>query len=507
MMTVFMFTPSYNKISVVAVLLGSVFAADAFAAESAQGLEQVVQETILNNPEVRARYHDFRSTMEGQKVARGAYLPQVDAQGWVGREYRSNTPGVGSYDWNRPGYNLELRQLIFDGFKTPNSVKQLGFEKLASYYELLATTDNVAAETARAYLDVQRQRELEKLAGDNYRLHENTLRQIRERADSGVGRRVDLEQAVGRLALAQSNWMTETSNLLDVEQRYRRIVGSEAPKALPVAPSMASQLPAGTQNFSEAMRRNPSFRAKQALIQAARAGMDVARGNFSPTLELRASTGRDRQDYDMDHRTQSSSVQLVMSYNLYRGGADSARLRQTTEQMYAARDVRDYTCRNVQQELSIAWNNVARLHEQIPFLRAHQQATMKVRDGYRQQFQIGQRSLMDLLDTEGELFDANRALASAEYDMVNAQYRWLALSHRILPALRLAQPSESERPEEERGLEGDDELMALCDTKVSDTRLLQPVDVKYREGTLPPTLVPRKDERAGSVNGKPVALK
>ena len=77
----------------------------------------------------------------------------------------------------------------------------------------------------------------------------------------------------------------------------------------------------------------------------------------------------------------------------------------------------------------------------------------------------------------------------------------------ILPALRLAQPNESERPEEERGLETDDELMALCDTKVSDTRLLQPVDVKYREGALPPTLVPRQDKPVGSVTGKPVALK
>ena len=49
----------------------------------------------------------------------------------MGREYRNNVPGVGSQQWSRPGYNLELRQLIFDGFRTSNDVKQAGFDKLA----------------------------------------------------------------------------------------------------------------------------------------------------------------------------------------------------------------------------------------------------------------------------------------------------------------------------------------------------------------------------------------
>src|SRR5690606_4880619 len=119
---------------------------------------------------------------------------------------------------------------------------------------------------------------------------------------------------------------------------------------------------------------------------------------YSPTLEFRASTGTDRELPGRSNRDiQSSRVQLVMSYNLYRGGADAARVRQTSAQMYAARDVRDYTCRNVQQELAVAWNNVMRLRHQLPFLQEHELATSKVRTAYQQQFQIGQRSLLDLL--------------------------------------------------------------------------------------------------------------
>jgi len=473
-------------------LIAAAFSVQAVYAQTqaTTSLNRVVEESIMTHPEIQARYHDFLSAMEGQNVARGNYRPQINAQAWVGREYRSSLPNPpgGSRDWSRTGGTLELRQMLFDGFRTRNNVAQLGFEKLARYYELMSVIDRTAQETVRAYLDVLRYRQMEDLARQNHALHTRTLAQIRERIESGVGRRVDLEQAAGRVALAQTNLMTETGNLLDVQQRFHRLTG-QMPVAtmLPVSP-VQDRLPVDPQDFAPSLRANPELLSKQALIQAARSGVQSAKGNFSPTLEFRASTGRDRAQYDQSRRTHSSSVQVVASYNLYRGGADSARLRQTAAQRYAARDVRDYTCRNVRQELSITWNNIALLNEQIPFMRDHLIATQKVRDGYLQQFQIGQRSLMDLLDTESELFEAQRALANAEFDHLESQYRWLSLSNRLLPVLELAQPHE-EMPDEVKGLETADEPFVLCDASVSDTRLLAPVSVQYASGVQPPTLV------------------
>jgi len=472
-------------------LVVAVFSAQVAYAQTANSLKQVVEESIMTHPEIRARYQDFRATLEDQNALRGNYRPQLNLQGWFGRESRRAAPGSGdvSPDWTRPGWTLELRQMLFDGFRTLNDVKQAGFEKLARYYELMSVIDRTAHESVRAYLDVQRYRQMEALARENYALHDRTLSQIRDRVDSGVGRRVDLEQAAGRVALAQSNWMTETSNLLDVQQRFRRLIGQMPAGVLQPVQPVLDRLPEDPKDFVPSLRANPEFLSKQALIQAARASVSAARGNFSPTLELRAATGRDRAQYDQGRRIHSGSVQLLVTQNLSRGGADIARLRQTTAQMYAARDIRDYTCRNIQQELSIAWNNVARLREQIPFLREHLIATQKVRDGYQQQFQIGQRSLMDLLDTESELFEAKRALANAEFDHLDAQYRWLSLSNKLLSTLELAQPYQ-EAPEEVQGLETDDELLQLCDASVSDTRLLNPVNVRYAPGTQPPTLIP-----------------
>ena len=456
----------------------------------AKQLSAVVEKAITTHPEVHARYQDFMSTLEGQNVAKGGWRPQVTAQGWVGKEWRSHMRNSDDFSWKRPGWNLELRQLIFDGGITSNNIQQLGFEKLSGYYELLATSNNLANEASAAYLDVQRYRERLVLAQDNFAIHEGTLKQLRERQQSGVGRGVDLEQSSGRLALAQSNLMTEASNLNDVTQRYRRLVGEYPAAELEPAPELGAKMPqsAGTQNFADALRQNPSLLSKQALVQAAQAGNKSAKGQHAPLVELRAGTGRDRSQPSGDYYDQQSSyVQLMMTYNLYRGGSDEARVRQTAAQAYAAKDVADYTCRNVQQELSVAWNNIQRRRQQMAFLREHEQSTAKVRVAYQQQFQIGQRTLLDLLNTENELFDARRALLDAQYELKKYEYQWLGMSSQLLGALGLAHPNANDLPPEQQGLVLSDDMLQACMTPVPDTTNLAPV-VAYGEGDKPPVL-------------------
>lgn len=448
-------------------------------ASAGVGLLQVVEKAVASHPEIQARFHDFTSSLEGQNIASAGWRPRVTAQGWIGKEWRSNLQSEPSYDWTRPGWSLTLRQMLYDGLGTSNSVKQLGFEKLSKYYDLVATTDSLANEVAAAYLDVQRYRETERLARENFSLHEGTLKLLSERQQSGVGRGVDLEQAAGRLSLAQTNVLTESNNLNAVTQRYRRVAGSPPPSTLSPVPDLSSKLPApgSIQNFNEAIRLNPMVLSKQALAQAAEAGVQVAKAAHQPRLDLVVSTGRDRtQPYAPYRDVQSTSVQLLLTYDLYRGGADESRVRQTSAQTYAARDVRDYTCRNVLQELSIAWSNVLRLREQMPFLREHVLSTARVRQAYQQQFQIGQRTLLDLLNTENELFDARRALVNATYDLKKSEFQWLTQSGQVLSALGLSQPRAEDMPQEQSSLILPEDALANCqNAALPDTSNLTPL--------------------------------
>jgi len=464
-------------------------------AQQSRSLPESMEKSVLSHPEVQARYHDFLSTLEGKNIERGGLRPQVSVEAWSGREWRTGGSTDPSTNWSRNGYSLQLRQLLFDGFSTLNTVRQHGLEKLSAYFTLLHTVDSLALEAAFAHLDVLRYRELERLARENYQAHLDTHAQIAERQESGVGRGVDLSQSTGRLALAQANLMTESGNLNDVSQRYQRLVGDLPPPVLLDAPAVDDWLPKKPDRFIDELRSNPELLAKQALVQAGAATVDAAKGNHSPTLELRASSGKDHSQPGLPYRdAHSSNVQLVLSYNLYRGGADQARVRQTMAQQYAARDVRDYTCRNIQQELSIAWNNIIKLREQFPYLEQHVEATTRVRTAYQQQFQIGERSLLDVLDTENELFDARRALANAQIELRREELRWLMRSHRLLQAVSLSQPYDK-LPEEAAQLHFPEEAAQACATALPDTTRLLPVDVQYRDGLQPPVLTPARDSR------------
>lgn len=449
------------------------------SAPAGNTLLQVVDKAVESHPEIQARFHDFTSSLEGQNIVRGGWRPQVTAQGWLGQEWRSHMQDTASYNWTRPGWSLSLRQMLYDGFATSNSVKQLGYEKLSKYYDLVATTDGLANDAVAAYLDVQRYRMTERLARDNFTMHQTTLKLLQERAQSGVGRGVDLEQASGRLSLAQTNLLTESNNLNAVTQRYRRVVGSPPPQNLDPVPDVGNKLPDAStvQNFNESLRQNASVLSKQALVQAAEAGQDVAKAAHQPRLDLIVSTGQDRsQPYAPYRDQQSTSAQLLLTYNLYRGGADEARVRQTVAQSYAARDVRDYTCRNVLQELSITWSNILRLRGQMRFLAEHELSTAKVRQAYQQQFQIGQRTLLDLLNTENELFDARRALVNAQYDLKKSEYQWLMQSGQVLTALGVAQPHAGDMPEEQSSLVMPEDALRDCqNAAVPDTSNLAPM--------------------------------
>ena len=454
----------------VSLTLSLLAMSSAYAATSGT-LPDAIEKAILRNPEVLARLHDYQASDAERDVARGAFFPRVDLQGYTGRE-RRDTPTSLPSSYNRPGYQLQLRQILFDGFATRNDVKRLGFARATRYFELLGTTDETAYEAARAYLDVLRYRELSALAQENWAIHKETVDQIERRVKAGVGRRVDLEQAFGRLALAQSNWLTENSNLHDVSQRFQRIVGESPADQLETPPAFADKLPAEKDVLKQAIGDNPSFRAAVANIRASRANIDVQRANNLPTVEFRASTGMDRNLLGVTGDTNTSALQVLMNWNLFKGGADEARIRQSHEQHYNATDLRDKACRDIRQQTAIAWNDVRKLKEQQGYLDQHQLSTEKARDAYRQQFDIGQRSLLDVLNTENELFDAKRASARARYDLTQAELRVLTQTHRILPTVQLA-PVSRVGPEEADATEPTEDEAQQCSSVLP---VVEPLD-------------------------------
>ena len=237
----------------------------------------------------------------------------------------------------------------------------------------------------------------------------------------------------------------------------------------------------------QAVTTNPGFRAAVSNIRASRANVEVQRANYAPTVEFRANTGMDKNLLGVTGETYSSAAQVLLNWNLFKGGADEARIRQSHEQLYNATDLRDKACRDIRQQTAIAWNDIKKLKEQLGYLEQHQLSTEKARDAYRQQFDIGQRSLLDVLNTENELFEAKRASARARYDLTQAELRVLTQTHSILPSMQLASVAK-QGPEEAGATEPAEDETLQCSTELPAA---QPLDtVGAMRGRPQPTELP-----------------
>lgn len=406
-------------------------------------LQGAVEEAVVRNPEVLARYHAFTAASEEVGVARGGLLPRLDLDGHVGsetleqRQMTPPTPPDQMDTYNIGGARLTLRQLLFDGMATSREVSRLKYARRVRYYELLNAAEDSALQATRAYLDVIRYRKLVALASDNYANHKEVFEHVRQRVEAGIGRGVDLEQAGGRLALAETNLVTENANLHDVSARFQRIVGVEPPYPLQDPPALDGKLPAGDELREGGWRHAPQMNAALENIRAARADLKSKYGPYWPTLALQGSLGYERNIDNAIDRETRGRLELMLNWNLFAGGTDHARIKQYKEKLYEAYDVRDKTCRDLRQNVRIAWNDTRKLADQLQLQDARQLSTLKARDAYRQQFDLGQRTLLDLLDTENELYDARRSYRNTEADYQLAFARVLAPTGYLVETLGL----------------------------------------------------------------------
>lgn len=442
------------------LMLISIFSfTDQVAAQdsAANNVKEAALQAIESNPDVQASWHEFSASTHDVRVARAGYLPTVDIGATAGK---TNRDYDGRAVYNTAQAQVTLSQLLFNGFRTSSEVARFDSARMVRYYELLNTIETTALEAVRAYEDVKRNRELVKLARNNYVKHQEVFGQIEERASSGVGRGVDLEQVAGRLALAESNLLTEASNLHDVTARYLRVVGQLPAENLAEVDLTQQKLPDTIRAaLMLAYQGNPAFHASIKNISAAQAAVKVERSGYYPKAELRARQVTSRNQNGFDNRTDpdsygdESAVELALTYNLYSGGANRAAVRRSLEQVNQAKDLRDQACVDLRQNTQIAYNDAQRVREQLAALRQHRISSDKVRTAYAEQFNIGQRSLLDLLDAENEYFQASRALIIANGDLEIAYARSLAAMGSLLPALGIVR-------------EG---LGILHDTKVNDS--------------------------------------
>lgn len=459
-----------NKIATLILLALGINTASA----SELTVADITKKAIESNPEVQAAWHTFLVSGHDVNIARSGYRPTLDLSS--GFDYQRRDYGI-ERQVNAGYAELSFNQMVYDGGRTRNEVKRFSQVQLVRYFELLDTVESTAAAAITAYQDVLRQRELVSLAQENLSKHLDVYKQIEQSSRAGVARAADLEQISGRVSLAESNVLVELSNLHDVSARYLRIIGQMPPSQLAPVSLAPNFLPSSArETITSAYRTNPAFHAAIRNIAASESAVDSSKSSFRPRLNLTARYGTQNYDDLWQNNSQTEGrIGLEFRYNLYNGNRDQTTVRRALDEVNVAKDLRNKVCVDIRQILQISYNDVNKLSEQLPVLNQHRLSSDKVRTAYKSQFDIGQRTLLDVLDSENEYFQAARAFTNANYDLSLAVTRTLAGMGQLLSAINVtrnglpsladlgAEPLEA-KPEELCGVtEIDNQLASLRD--------------------------------------------
>lgn len=395
------------------------------AGVQAASLNQAIKTAIDTHPEVHAARHQVLSRKQEVKQAKSGYLPTLDVAAGIGKETtESPTTGQNRVKLTRHETSVAARQMLFDGFATRSEVRRQQARTESSESSLASSEELIALRAAEVYIAMITQLELLKLSEGSLEEHKNIHDQMVLRNESGVGSKADLDQVAARLALAQSNVVVADASVKDAVTNYYRVVG-EMPVIDDLAlPESEAQMPAGMDAATAmALELHPTLKTANADIRATMAQHEASASPFWPDLRIEADKSWNEDVGGVVGDDERGVIALRARYNLYRGGADKARRKQTSYLLEESKDVRNNTRRQVVEGLRLSWTAYESIKGQLKFLHAHVASSEATKEAYIKQFNIGKRTLLDLLNTENEVVDSRRNLIRAVNDQKLAEFR------------------------------------------------------------------------------------
>lgn len=413
----------------------------------AASLKETVTQALATNPELDIVKTDRRAVDQELRQARAARLPSIDLRGAAGPEWSDNNTTRANPDSDNTRFRTEaqlsLSQMLFDGFATDSEIERQIARIDSAAYRVEEAAEFIAVNAIEAHLDILRNQEIVRLNEANIAQHERILGQVRDLESAGRGDIADVRQAEARLARAFDTLAVARGSLADAIARYQRVVGArpgeleDGEVPVEVVPA-SSEVAAGLASVD-----SPTVQIAAADVDVAAAELRAARAGFYPRVDLELGSSVNRNIDGASGRDNDVTGLVVMRYNLYRGGADMALEREAFHRANESRASLAKARRLAEEEARLSYNALETAKARTEALGAKAEAQRRTRDAYAQQFEIGQRQLLDLLDGENELFLDRVALTTAVYTERFAAFRLLAVVGALLEHLDVAPPRDA----------------------------------------------------------------
>jgi outer membrane protein len=416
-------------------------------AASAETIFGALTKAYQYNSTLNASRAGVRVTDESVAIAKSGWRPVVMGSSSI------NYASQGGTQLTTGGFGVTIQQTLFDGFQTLNNVRAAKAQVRAQDEGLRNTEENILFNAVSAYMDVILNRQIAQFRERNLAFLNEQVRAANSRLDVGEGTRTDVAQAQASQALAQAQLSAARAQVLSSAATYHQVIGDE-PGNLQPAQAVTKLLPSSlAAAFAIAAAEHPAIRSTEALVDASEFSVKSAEGTLLPSIAAQAGLNRDYTNRSPNAAGLSqgwenaASIGLSLNVPIYQGGRASAEVRQAKESLGQARIQVDVSRDQVRAAVAAAWSQYQAAKESARANAEAVRAAQLALNGVIEERNVGQRTTLDVLNSQADLISAQINQVSAERDLVVASYAIVSAIGR-LSAGRLGLQVAEYHPEE-----------------------------------------------------------
>lgn len=432
------------------LVLSTMLAGPAFAID----LREAVQAAIANNPEISQATANREAIDEERRQAQGLYGPRVSVEGSVGARRLENRTRRDLGIANDTLYPVEgqvtAEQVLIDFGRNRAELSRQASRSDGAAQRVEERSEFVALNVSRSYIDYLLQQRIVAAAQDNLSFHERLVGDLREGVQRGSISLADQQQAEERLQAARARLTEANEELNNAAILFHQVAGVAIGDAT-VPPDISSNLPPNLDNAVDVARdNNPRVLEALADLDAASAVLYGARADLAPRI---SAEGQIRIGDDIDGfrgRTEDYLGRIVLRWTIFSSGVNQARVREAASRESEQRFRIHQRGREAEADVRTAWNRLESQTRLVPELEQQSRVSDDLLISYREQFNVGRRSLLDVLDAQNTRYNVQVQAETARLAQLFAQYRVLAATNRLLEALGVTPPASANGDSRER---------------------------------------------------------
>lgn len=399
----------------------------------AEPLADAVRAAVTQNPAQRAANADVQASAFELLALQGEFLPTLSLFGDAGANY-VNAPGRLSAANNgqtrlTAEVGIAAEYTIFDGYRRANLVYRGAAQVDGAIFRLLDASETMALNAVEAYIDVMRHRHLRSVMAQNLARHHAIGRQVKDlvaggRLPAADGFTIDERTLAARLAL-----LDVERALADAEARYEAVIG-HAPHGGMAVPHVTG-LPNSLQVLTvKAVENSFQVRYANTLVRQTYYEQGIGEADLLPEVKLRAGVTYGTNQGGNSGSETDAFVGLQFRWEFFTGGRQPRRAAYTQRTREAMAE-RDEVVRDVQELAARAWNGYHTNLSRVQLIDRQLHASREIVEQYKDQFEAGTRSLLDLLSAERSYYNVRFQDVSAEASLAFSRYKLLAAQSRL----------------------------------------------------------------------------